>query len=81
MADYIKATPGEVYQNRGGGRYLCRSSFGTDATMQNVASGWVCIAHNVQRYEDGTIEWDWSTQMGFAPLPEGKEIRDEDRDQ
>lgn len=39
MADYIKATPGEVYQNRGGGRFLCRSSFGTDATMQNVASG------------------------------------------
>ena len=77
----VQLEPGKVYQNRGGGRYLCRKNLSTGAVVQSMGSGWTCIAHGTQIYADGTIEWDWSTQIGFAPLPEGKENRDEDRDQ
>lgn len=58
--------PGEVYENAGGGRFECTDRDpSTTAQMTNIASGWTCIAHNIVRYEDGTIEWDYSTGGHF----------------
>lgn len=61
---------GRVYTNAGGGKYLCQiareNSF--DAWMQNTASGWTLLAHGIVRYEDGTIEWDYSTQGHFEEI-------------
>ena len=59
---------GEVYENAGGGRYLCTRSWDEDtwtARFLNTASGWELTAHGIVRYEDGTIEWDYSTGGGF----------------
>lgn len=62
----FEAIPGEIYTNAGGGRFLCERSYGFDARMTNVASGWSCYAHGLVRYEDGTIEWDYSTDGAFT---------------
>ena len=32
----------------------------------NVKSGWSFIAHGVNMYEDGSIDWDFSTDGYFA---------------
>ena len=59
---------GEVYENAGGGRYLCTMSFDREirtARFMNTASGWELIAHGIVQYEDGTIEWDYSYGLRF----------------
>lgn len=63
---------GFVYENAGGGRYLCQYALETGCTawMQNTASGWTCLAHGIVRYEDGTIEWDYSTGGHFEKATE-----------
>ena len=58
--------PGEVYENHGGGTFRClRSLYGTEAEMQNIKSGWTFTAHGCRRYQDNTIEWDYSTGGRF----------------
>ena len=69
-----------VYENAGGGSYRCQGPIGDscDAWMQNTASGWTLLAHGIVRYEDGTIEWDWSTRGHFEAIreePDRAEIR------
>ena len=61
---------GKVYTNAGGGKYLCQiaSPGSCDAWMQNTASGWTLLAHGIVRYEDGTIEWDYSTRGHFEKI-------------
>lgn len=63
-----------IYENAGGGRYRCsyvgKLDGETFAWMQNVASGWACRVHGIVRYEDGTIEWDYSVHGHFEKLPE-----------
>ena len=64
--------PGAVYENAGGGRYLCEkllhgSHF--NAWMVNVKSGWSFLAHGVGRYPDGRIDWDYSTGGRFGEVP------------
>ena len=55
-------TVGEVYKNKGGGTYRCVKIYSIrDVRMINVNSGWEFTAHTIQRYPDGTIEWDYST--------------------
>lgn len=64
-----KITPveGKVYTNRCGYEYRCvRAYAGGDAIMENLKTGWTLHAHGVQQYEDGTIEWDYSTGGHFA---------------
>ena len=71
---------GQVYVNRGGGRYLCLSAWtgacptyynaagrasSTTAMFRNVKSGWTFIAKGIIQYVDGTIEWDHSTDGHF----------------
>ena len=82
----LTPTVGQVYVNRGGGRYLCRAlvtdhgtqyfnaagcSSSTIAVFRNVKSGWTFTAKGVIQYVDGTIEWDHSSDGCF------KEVEDE----
>ena len=62
----------KIYENVGGGTFRCELPLGDscDAWMQNTASGWTCLAHGIVRYEDGTIEWDYSTAGHFEKLPD-----------
>lgn len=59
----IEPQEGEIYHNRCGSDYLCKSSYGTlGARMVRIPDGWTCKAHGVRQYADGTIEWDFSTE-------------------
>ena len=66
--NYFVPETGRTYNNHGGGSYKCLSVdivLGT-ATMQNTSSKWTLIAHGVGIYEDGSIDWDYSTGGNFA---------------
>ena len=82
----LTPTVGQVYTNRGGGKYLCSAlvtdygtqyfnaagcSSSTTAVFRNVMSGWTFTAKGVIQYVDGTIEWDHSSDGCF------KEVEDE----
>lgn len=65
-----KFTPvvGETYKNRCGSTFICRSEAGHDftAVMENTVSHWILMAHGCGIYEDGTMDWDYSTNGHFA---------------
>ena len=67
----FRPTPWTIYTNEGGGEYLCVPSWGDccdlDPVMMNVASGWRFTARGCGIYEDGCIDWDYSTSGDFAP--------------
>jgi len=64
MARNVALAAGEIYQNRYGGQFYCMTG-GEAPILQNIASGWTLVAHGVTVYEDGTIEWDYSTSGRF----------------
>lgn len=61
----ITPEQGKIYKNKGGGTFLCIRGFGGNAIMSNTASGWTFKAHGVIQYDDGSIEWDYSTEGHF----------------
>lgn len=64
----INFTPsiGQVYANKGGGTYECiKINSNGLPTMRNVASGWTLTAHGIAIYDDGMIDWDFSTNGRF----------------
>lgn len=65
-------TPGSTYKNQGGGTFKCLRSGGFmteyDAVMQNTASGWTFTAHGCGGYEDGTMDWDYSSGGRFEEV-------------
>lgn len=69
---------GEVYENVAGGKFLCESSWEDDhqrpcAWMINIKTGWSLTANGVVRYEDGTIEWDYSNGEGFLQIDDRRQ--------
>lgn len=58
----------KIYKNRGGGEFRCIRGLDGNAVMQNIASGWTFKANRIFQYEDGTIEWDYSTGGHFERL-------------
>lgn len=64
---YFVPVVGQVYQNRNGQRYLCQAvedrgrRGDTCARMRRISDGWTLWAHGPIRYEDDTIEWNYST--------------------
>lgn len=62
----ITPAQGNVYRNKGGGEFLCIRGYDGNAVMQNIASQWTFEANGVIQYEDGTIEWDYSTGGHFV---------------
>ena len=57
---------GKTYQNEGGGTFHCLEASDNQVIMQNVASKWTLIAHGCGIYENGSIDWDYSTGGHFA---------------
>lgn len=70
MKKRTKFTPerGTIYANQGGGHFVCLASSAVagEATMQNIKSGWTFRAHGCGLYEDGTMDWDYSTGGVFV---------------
>lgn len=78
----LEPVVGQVYTNRGGGRFRCieqadagpmfyNASGGfsnASGVFQNVKSGWTFTAKGVIQYIDGTIEWDHSVGGTFKKL-------------
>lgn len=77
---YIIPVTGQTYRNRSGGEYRCTGntlylndaqrrralSLGEHtAYMKRVKDGWSLAAHGIIQYEDGTIEWNYSTGGHF----------------
>ena len=67
----IRITPkvGETYLNKGGGSYICRDNFRIPtecSIMERVSDGYTLTAHGVMQYDDGSIEWDFSTDGHWA---------------
>lgn len=62
---------GRVYTHRSlvAGKFRCIKG-DSYPVLQNIRSGWTLTAHGVGMYEDGTIDWDYSTNGRFTPLPE-----------
>ena len=52
-------------------RFVCVRRLSVDnyssynAEMRNIQSGWTFTAHGVNIYEDGSIDWDFSTNGRF----------------
>ena len=58
----IRPTPGKIYHNRNGRTYRCTGVFTSGAAiMERVSDGWTFTAHGLIQYQDGAIEWDFST--------------------
>ena len=69
MKRHVKLNIGEVYQNKGGGSFLCiREIDESTYQMLNIKSRWMLEAHEITMYEDGTIEWDYSSHGYFSEL-------------
>lgn len=66
--EHIIPTPGHIYRNQGGGEYRCIRGLpeAGDAVMRNIASGWTLHAHDCGIYQDGTIDWSYSTNGHFT---------------
>lgn len=58
---YITPIVGLVYTNRNGDDYICRSVNGSDGIMERIKDSWTLVAHGIQQYGNGTIEWNYST--------------------
>lgn len=73
---------GQIYTNRGGGRFRCIApatagptfwnagggSSNASGVFQNIASGWTFTAKGIIQYIDGTIEWNHSTDGRFEEV-------------
>lgn len=68
---------GEIYQNHGGGEFICRKSWRigqeTRARMENTRSSWSFEARDVRIYEDGSIDWAYSVGGKFADEEKARE--------
>lgn len=64
---YFVPTTGCTYRNRNGNEYRCTGVLEsihpseTLAYFTRVSDEWNLTAHGPQIYEDGTIEWNYST--------------------
>ena len=72
-------TKGEVYTNANGMKYLCEADGHlnedgrTVAWLVNIKTGWSLTAKGIVRYEDGSIEWDYSTDGCFVTLDDRRQ--------
>ena len=53
---------GRVYHNRSGADYRCIQTMDDGrAVMVRLHDNWTLVAHGVRQYDNGDIEWDWSS--------------------
>lgn len=80
QAKYILPVVGQVYRNRNDREYCCLSntSYPNEEAVQKtlalgehqvnmvrMSDGWSFTAHGLHQYEDGTVEWNYSTGGAF----------------
>ena len=68
MKRHAALEKGNQYKNKNGNSvFECRDACaGGDAyVLINLNSRWTFIAHIITMYDDGTIEWDYSTGGHF----------------
>lgn len=70
----ITPQPGKVYTLKSNNSIItsifrCLEAQSGVAVMQNLASGWTFKAHGVGQYDDGEIDWDFSTRGHFEDTP------------
>lgn len=46
--------------------FRCLHITSDGAIVKNIKSRWTCFAHVITMYEDGSIEWDYSTDGSFS---------------
>ena len=78
--NYIIPTVGRIYRNRNGGEYRCtgNATYPDDikkeqslalgehhASMIRLADGWAIEVYGIHQYEDGTVEWNYSSGGSF----------------
>ena len=62
MKRNIKLTIGNIYTNRNGSKYRCKAMKEPGCyVMQRIKDNWTLEAHIITQYEDGSIEWDFSS--------------------
>jgi len=69
---------GKMYRLRGRGGYVleCLQTLPHDgyspytARVRSTATGWTMTIHGVNQYEDGSIDWDFSTDGIFTRVDE-----------
>lgn len=67
--------PGQIYTNQNGYRYLCKQlKPDGSAIMMRISDGWTLIAHGVQMYPTGLIEWNYSTEGHWCNDTEEKRM-------
>lgn len=78
----IQPIVGEVYTNRGGGRFRCIAPAdngpmfwnaaggcsNASSVFQNIESGWTFTAKGIIQHIDGSIEWDHSIDGRFEEV-------------
>ena len=59
----LEPIQGAIYRNRNGSDFKCIRPIPGEysAEMERLVDGYTLVAHGIQRYIDGTIEWDYST--------------------
>jgi hypothetical protein len=77
---YVVPVVGQIYKNQNGREYYCLSNAGYSsqsdmrvavglgehqASMVRISDGWSFVAQGLQQYEDGTVEWNFSTGGAF----------------
>ena len=64
--------PGAEYRNQGGGVFDCIGTADPEHAdafiMRNKASGWTFYAHGIGIYDDGSIDWDYSSGGRFGSV-------------
>lgn len=77
---YILPVVGQIYKNQNGREYCCLSNASYpneeaaqravelgehQANMVRMGDGWSFTAHGLHQYEDGIVEWNYSTGGAF----------------
>ena len=62
----------EVVQHKNGWYFICIEP-GKNPTLMNVKTGWEMVVHGLGQYDDGKIDWDFSTGGCWSYMGEDPE--------
>ena len=62
----------EVVQHKNGWYFICIED-GKNPTLMNVNTGWEMVVHGLGQYDDGKIDWDFSTGGFWSYMGEDPE--------
>ena len=79
---YFQPLAGKKYLNRNGTTYFCLEPGKEEcsALFISLTSGYTLLAHECQKNDDGTIEWNRSEGRGFKDVQQTIEKYDFDSD-